>query len=278
MCLTPLTLKRDYNTLQGQTTKIVPCGSCVKCLQRRANAWSFRLYEELKVSSSATFLTLTYEDPPQSFNGHDTLDKTDLQRFFKRLRKQVNKFYPNTKIKYYAVGEYGTRTKRPHYHIILFNLPQVYLRDNDIISKIWTHGLLHYGECNAATIAYTTKYIVSGKFEPEADDDDRQPQFSTMSKKLGINHLSPAMVRFYKSRFISYATTSGGYTIPLPRYFRDKIFNKQQRKELAEEAARYRELDIQKWFQDEGTQKHVQWKKDQIRKQEKNKRLKRQKV
>lgn len=42
----------------------------------------------------------------------------DLQKFMKRLRKKIYKDY-GEKVRFYAVGEYGTNGLRPHWHIIL---------------------------------------------------------------------------------------------------------------------------------------------------------------
>lgn len=42
----------------------------------------------------------------------------DVQRFLKRLRKYINKNYGRKEFKYFSVGEYGSRYKRPHFHII----------------------------------------------------------------------------------------------------------------------------------------------------------------
>ena len=42
-----------------------------------------------------------------------------LQLFIKRFRKYVSTHY-NEKIRYYAVGEYGVQSLRPHWHIIFF--------------------------------------------------------------------------------------------------------------------------------------------------------------
>lgn len=42
----------------------------------------------------------------------------DLQKFMKRLRKKFYKDY-GEKVRFYAVGEYGTNGLRPHWHIIL---------------------------------------------------------------------------------------------------------------------------------------------------------------
>ena len=96
----------------------VPCGRCPVCSARRVSGWSFRLMKEGERSSSSYFITLTYDTNhvPISPKGYMSLSKTDIQKFFKRLRKTNEE-----KIKYYVVGEYGSKTMRPHYHIILFN-------------------------------------------------------------------------------------------------------------------------------------------------------------
>jgi hypothetical protein len=163
----------------------------------RASDWSFRLYQESKVATSTDFLTLTYEDwnlPIQNAETQEinyyhevyetgipaysqaTLWKRDLQLFFKRLRKKYT-------IRYYAVGEYGSKTYRPHYHIILFNLP----REARIkIEDIWQRGSVQFGTVTEASIHYVTTYIMTKNQEFKG----REPPFSLMSQKppLGINY------------------------------------------------------------------------------------------
>ena len=111
-CITPFYKKLEI--VNGVTTGYVPfpCGKCPPCMRRRVSGWSFRLVKHGEQSNSALFVTLTYEDEkiPISKNGLQTLDKTDLQKFFKRLRKLTHE-----KISYYAVGEYGDKTQRPRY-------------------------------------------------------------------------------------------------------------------------------------------------------------------
>ncbi len=282
MCLSPLTLKRNIRSMNGDFTNIVPCGKCVLCLKRRQNSWSFRLYQESKQSISACFITLTYETPPLTQNQLPTLYKRDYQNFLKRLRKQFKSSNTLNKIKYYACGEYGTQTKRPHYHAILFNLPSNYLVDSDILSTTWGHGHIDISPCNIATIKYVTKYVMKGRFEPKHDVetgliDDRLPEFSLMSKKMGLNHLTPQMVKYYLDNMISHVTLPGGTLTSLPRYFRDKIFSKTERLELNKLAEEIRNANFHKLFNND--YKHeFEWKKDQIRKQEKAIILERQKI
>ena len=64
------------------------------------------------------FVTLTYDDNqvPMNDNADLILYKPDLQNFLKRLRKRKD----GERIRYFAVGEYGTQSGRPHYHLCLF--------------------------------------------------------------------------------------------------------------------------------------------------------------
>lgn len=44
----------------------------------------------------------------------------DLQRYLDRLKKWIKRTY-GCKVRYFAVGEYGTNSLRPHWHIVLFH-------------------------------------------------------------------------------------------------------------------------------------------------------------
>lgn len=280
MCLAPVTItnNRELWTPDGNTggvTTVVPCGKCVVCLQRRAVGWMFRLSTEWRNSSSAYFITLTYENEcvPITTNGLQSLDKSHLQKFFKKLRHKTPK-----KIKYYACGEYGSRTYRPHYHFIGFNLPTDWQRCYSIVSASWPDGLVHVGRCSYGSIAYTTGYVIKGGKEDFTDFttgeiDDRQPEFSLMSKGLGASYLTPAQIDFHKRNLIGFLTNDGGKFQPMPRYYKDKIFDKEEKFKITQDAREYRELNIEQMFND--AIHEVQWKKDQQRKQEKQKMLKR---
>lgn len=43
----------------------------------------------------------------------------DIQLFLKRIRKHIYKYY-NEKVRFYIIGEYGTKSLRPHWHLLLF--------------------------------------------------------------------------------------------------------------------------------------------------------------
>lgn len=206
----------------------VPCGKCPPCLKRRASGWSFRIMQHYKTASSAHMVTLTYDNAhiPITKNGFRTLQYTDVQLFFKRLRK-VNP----EKLKYYVAGEYGTQTRRPHYHIVLFNA---------ILSTIqpaWMLGSVHYCPLNEATVGYTLKYMCKPpQFRiPQHRNDDRLPERSLISKGLGGNYLSPQMITWHKADLDNrmYCNIEDGKKIAMPRYYKDKIYTEWERKRVA---------------------------------------------
>lgn len=152
-CISPLTLR-----ISGKRV-VVPCNKCNYCLETKRADWSFRLSQELKKASSALFLTLTYEDTQLPINsvGLPELNMRHVQLFKKRLRFECSPFTKSS-LRYYTVGEYGTKTMRPHYHSIIFNIPPAKF---DSIERIWSHGNVHRGSVTPASIHYVTKYVIN---------------------------------------------------------------------------------------------------------------------
>lgn len=228
ICMNPFTLSEENGGHQ------VPCGKCFNCKRRRASSWSVRLVKEGERSLSAHFLTLTYntDTVPISDNGFMTLDKTDLQKFFKRLRKWHGK--NTTPLKYYAVGEYGGQTKRPHYHIIMFNA------NLEHFERSWSLdlkplGQIHIGTITEASIGYTLKYICKESQIPMHKNDDRIKEFALMSKGLGSNYLTEKMIQWHKNKTEEriYVPLKDGKKAPLPRYYKQKIYNEYEKEKIS---------------------------------------------
>lgn len=204
----------------------VPCGKCAGCLQSRREDWTNRLAHEMDVSTSAYFITLTYSDENITFGEtFPTLVKSDLQNFFKRLRKKI---HPN-KIRYYAVGEYGTNTYRPHYHIILYNLPHYLVNE---IQQSWLNGFAQIGTVSRASIHYVTKYHVNKNVCPEGS----QPSFAVMSRKpgLGANYIQKYSSYHDGNIDRSYLLHPGGIKSRLPRYYKDRLYSESEREQIGE--------------------------------------------
>lgn len=237
-------------------TTTVPCGRCVPCLERKRNDWSLRLSEEMRHCTTAVFLTLTYNDeslPYSEDSGLPTLVKSHLQLFLKQLRnylkqgiqttnhfgKSVKTPKSDVKLIYFAQGEYGTNKDRPHYHMILFNFPS---NCQFLIEKAWYHGFVHFGECNNATIHYTTKYMIT---KYDSDFDFVQKPFALMSKGIGKNYVE-RNGEWHKKNLVPTITKVGGSKYPLPRYFKDKIFNPDEKMKISAKNISYSERRNQK--------------------------------
>lgn len=206
---------------------MLPCGKCLVCLQSKRNDWAFRLSEEHKAAKyGALFVTLTYSN--QNIPEYGSLEKSDLQKFFKRLRKRST-----DKIRYYAVGEYGSQYLRPHYHAIVFNSNEADIRAS------WELGYVHVGSVTAASVAYVLKYIVQPDVAPAGQIFDAvtetwrpkfQKPFAVMSRAYGIGaaYLTDEMVTWHKSGGKNYALVQGTDTkIRLPRYYKELVWPKR---------------------------------------------------
>ncbi|AXH73439.1 MAG: replication initiator protein [Microviridae sp.] len=232
----------------------VPCGKCNFCLQNRRNEWAFRLNYELRRVESAHFITLTYstEHVPIKVIGtraYLVLDKDHLKYFHKQIKQIQSRYFKNNKvskteqkkwrIKYYAVGEYGTKFHRPHYHSIILNLhPEVFRKLEN--KEVWKYGDIHRGDVNDASIQYTAKYLIDKI--PHADLLPKQ--FALMSKGIGDNYIKDKK-RWHKQGGRMYVP-DGQKRMRMPRYYKDKIFSSMEKEILGEKA--YNE---QKKYEDE---------------------------
>lgn len=212
----------------------VPCGKCPSCLQSRSDAWAFRLEYQQRDSYNSYFLTLTYETDylEKTPNGFKNLDRSAFPKFVRSLRKR---FKNKVDIKYYHVGEYGSERRRPHYHAIVFNLPDTdFIWGNDekgqpkavscLLDDCWGKGLVDIRHAEPDCIGYVTKYLHKGKSVPEHPNDDRVKEFSTMSKGLGIGYLSDHVVYWHSDDVTKTYVLHNGFKKPLPRYYRDKLY------------------------------------------------------
>lgn len=208
-----------------------PCGKCPNCLKSRVSGWSFRLMKHEQANKSAHFITLTYDTDhvPITPNGFMTLAKRDIQLFMKRLRKMSPKSSVLDKISYYACGEYGGKTNRPHYHLIMYNV------DVLKVEKAWNLGAIHVGDVTGASVGYTLKYMMKEGKIPMHANDDRIKEFQLVSKGIGINYLTPQMQNWHKADLENrmYVPLTDGKKIRMPRYYKNKIYNEEERERIA---------------------------------------------
>lgn len=221
-CDSPYYVQRS----KASTMKIpVPCGKCPLCKARRVNEWAFRLMQQEKVSVTSHFVTLTYDTRhvPISENTFMTLNKVDFQKYMKRLRKSL----PGVKFTYYMCGEYGSKNFRPHYHMILFS---DVVFDVSMLSDAWQLGTVHVGTVTGDSVAYTLKYIEKDNWKKKHSRDDRIPEFSLMSKGIGQNYLSSEVKSYHRGHIDKlFVTKLSGHRVPMPRYYRNRIWTDSER-------------------------------------------------
>ena len=246
-CISPMSVKT------GEVYNTVPCGNCGPCLSNKRNDWTFRLSEEQRQSKTSYFLTLTYGEKyvvRERFGNHkfEVLHKADLQAFIKRLREAQRraiskiKSQPNCPVRYlnwpnlryYAIGEYGPTGYRPHYHILLFNLfPTL----SNKLQKYWDKGFIDEQNMSTGNIHYVTGYFVTAGSEDSQMRlrEELQPRFTIMSTKPGIGYeyLDRAK-QFHRDNLEFRVTFNNGIKKMMPRYYKDKIFNDDEKEQFAE--------------------------------------------
>lgn len=195
----------------------IPCGHCVGCKKDKQRAWAFRCVAEAQKHLFNYFLTLTYDDS----NNPGVLVKKDLQLFNKRLRNNFGDF------RFFACGEYGDQTARPHFHELIF-CDRDFFQDKVLWSKkgayslynsvsldgVWSKGFAVIGTMTVSAASYCAKYCLKG-----GDNG-----FILMSRRPGLGD------SFFNEEFEAKSTgvlvlpTGEGSSIHagFPRYFKDK--------------------------------------------------------
>lgn len=219
----------------GSYSFLAPCGKCPGCRLDRAKEWSDRLcLEYYDNDCKAVFLTLTYNnDNLPIYNTPDgycnTLDKRDWQDFMKRLR---NRF--SARLRFFACGEYGPSTHRPHYHAIIFgitlsdlgSLDQVGSNEfgqayysSSVIGNCWSSGFHTVSDVDYLCIRYVARYNLK-KFASTLDNDIdftwSDPEFTLMSRRPGIGYLKLSDYLEQGVTSISVPFASGPQIIAIP--------------------------------------------------------------
>lgn len=236
----------------GSREKVrVPCGSCIGCRMEYASNWALRLQHEAACWESNLFVTLTYDD--DNLPWHRGLELSDLQKFMKRLRKAIpgHREGPNGKnqIRFFAAGEYGSETDRPHWHIALFNarLSRGTTPDTSPdLSGLWQMGMHTVSPFTSGRAGYIAGYAVKkirGRVEKQrrygavnpvtGEWVERRPEFCVMSRKPGLGAYWFSTFRRDVER--GYVVEKGGVKRRLPRFYQNKLMQSEQYAELAEE-------------------------------------------
>lgn len=174
-CLSPITVKH------GDLVARVRCGQCRACRLVRQSSWVGRMTLERLDHKDARFLTLTFADAP------DRVEVDQLQGFMKRYRHH---FGP---CRFFGVGEYGGKSNRPHWHVVIFGHPPAriglisgpdwkfsYPCDEKMLMA-WPYGGVSDGTAERKSFRYVAGYTM----KPSVPG---YPSIVRMSLKPGIGY------------------------------------------------------------------------------------------
>lgn len=251
MCLYP---KLIYNRKYTKTKKnggIIPpvydrrvlavpvgCQRCLECRKQKATQWQVRLTEEIRRNKAGKFVTLTFgekeliglENECNEFTGYEkdnAVAALAIRRFLERWRKKYK-----TSVRHWLVTELGqTNTERLHIHGIIWTEKTM-----EEIEERWQYGFMwkstkEKNYVNGATVGYVVKYIM------KADEKHRNyiPRIFT-SSGIGRGYEKSRDAReinkFNEAETDEGYRTQKGHKIAMPIYYRNKIYNDDQREKL----------------------------------------------
>lgn len=223
---------------------MIPCGKCIDCRLALARDWANRCIIEADDYDNNYFLTITYENSclpmvhPASGEvlDHATLFKNDVVQFLKSLRWHWQNKYNHVGIRFFMAGEYGDISMRPHYHMIVFNLPLFDLKKyqtsalgdiyytSEELNKIWHKGYIVVGNVTQASAGYTARYTLKKIGQPVNIYDTLNilPEYVNMSRRPGIARrwYDLNKDKLFKQGFVSFSTSEKGIRIYPGRYFK----------------------------------------------------------
>lgn len=183
--------------IKENNAQLIPCGHCAACKLTASSSWANRMEMELPYHENAWFVTLTYnnENIPYRYTWDNSTGEVitenyslkfdDLTKFWKKLRRYIDYHIKDYKgqLMYFAAGEYGSVTHRPHYHAIIYDLPikqedlKIYKhRDGAVyyncewLEKVWGLGYVVIAPAEWKAMAYTARYTTKKIYGKEGKE------------------------------------------------------------------------------------------------------------
>lgn len=216
----------------------IGCNQCIECIKKNGRDWTVRLYEEIKHNTNCKFVTLTFSNESLEKiskilkpNATDN-DKAGyaIRHFLENWRKKYGK-----SLRHWLITELGHNgTERIHIHGLLFT------DEIEEIKSKWFYGYSYVGSyVSQQTVNYIVKYITKKDF----DHMNFKPQIFS-SAGIGSNYLNNRNKienqihydvidnKLVTDRTNEMYRNAQGYKIPLPIYFRNKIYSERDRENL----------------------------------------------
>lgn len=250
MCLYPRLIRNKKYTINEKNGGEIPpikdervkkvaigCGKCIECRKQKANGWKVRLMEDLRVNKNAKFITLTYSDESleklakgiklEGYELDNEIARLSIRRFTENWRSKYGKT-----IRHWMVTEIGGKnTERLHIHGLVWTNKTI-----EEIDEKWIYGKVILGNgagkhyVNEETIGYIVKYI--------SKVDEKHKEYESkmfVSKGIGseyINRRDSERNKYKGEKTIETYKSRTGLELGLPVYYRNKIYNDEEREKL----------------------------------------------
>jgi len=215
----------------------VGCGKCMECKKQKSREWQVRLQEEIRENKNGKFVTLTFSDESikelskniklEGYELDNEIATKAVRRFLERWRKKYKK-----SVRHWLVTELGSNgTENIHLHGIIFTNETA-----ETINKIWQYGYTWIGDkstggyVNEKTINYIVKYI--NKVDTKHKEYNSKILTSAGIGKNYTNRKDSQKNKYNNHETKETYTTRQGIKLPLPIYYRNKIYNDDEKEKL----------------------------------------------
>lgn len=190
-----------------------------------------------------------------------TLLPRDIQLFMKRLRRHLE-YVPKgcsvvngqvfdkegnfvrdhvSNLRYFAVGEYGSKSKRPHYHILIFGWQpsdaELFFvrRGNPIylskqLQDLWKYGYSSFGSVNGGVARYCARYVTKKFRSLDSWPLARVvcPEFilqSTRNGAIGASWFDKFGEHACQVGYVNVRGSDGSYSVKfaVPQYYKSRL-------------------------------------------------------
>lgn len=229
--------------INDRRTLYVPiaCGKCMECMKKKSREWQVRVNEEIRHDKTGKFITITFNEESLKKLKKETKEKLTKLEYKERINKieeneiatiAIRKFLERWRkkykksVKHWLITELGHNgTERIHMHGIIWTTETI-----ETIEKIWKYGRIWVGEyVNEKTINYIIKYV------NKADNDHKGyiPKILT-SSGIGKGYMEREDWKNnkYKEETDERYKYKNGTIGSLPIYYRNKIYNEEEREKL----------------------------------------------
>ena len=229
------------------------CGKCIECMKQKARDWAIRLKEEIKYDwyeitvvkgnkqkgnitvekikkrrEKPRWVTLTFSNESiqklstrtntKGYEFDNEMARIGLDLFQNRWKKK----YKETPRHWFVteLGHSGTENIHLHGFIFTDKTPAE-------IEERWGYGYVYHGySVNNAAINYTIKYV-----HKQDSDHKYYVPIILSSKGIGSQYLKSYDAKKHNEKNDTY-TNEKGYKQKLPDYYRNHIYNEEQKEKM----------------------------------------------